>query len=356
MSRTDGRARALLLGLFLLGGLGVLVPLLLTPPAFLVLTLADEVFGTPLDGLSGAVTDITTGVTLTLPVSAHEGRFGLPLGRVDSGRLELAVELPGFERASTSVELAPLAVVEQSVTLLPTFGRLELELRNARDVRQAVPARVTVDSREAGTGSEVLIGPLAPGVHGVEARADRYCPARAQATIVARETTRQVVPLSPRFQPPEVARVLLSWEDEPRDLDAHLAATNEAIPGPQVFFSHPRGLVPGVGLYGELDVDYQNSEGFETVTFYDRKDGDYEYFVHHYAGRGTLGRSGGVVEILTGDCESRRFEVPSGCAEQWWHVATLRLDRGQVLINPRNECKAAGPKGFRLREKADGEE
>ncbi|MDX2000731.1 MAG: hypothetical protein SF066_23665, partial [Thermoanaerobaculia bacterium] len=70
MSRTDGRARALLLGLFLLGGLGVLVPLVLTPPAFLVLALADEVFGTPLDGLNGAVTDITTGVTLTLPVSA----------------------------------------------------------------------------------------------------------------------------------------------------------------------------------------------------------------------------------------------------------------------------------------------
>lgn len=353
MSRTDSRARGLLLGLFVLGGLGVLLPLLLTPPAFLVLALTDGVFGTPLDGMAAAVTDVATGTTITAQVSAHDGRFLLPVGRVDSGRLDLAVELPGFERASAPVELPPLAVVEAWVTLSPTFGRLQLDLRNARDANRAVPARVTVDSRDAGSGSELQTGPLEPGTHVVEARAELYCPSRAEATIAARETTRLVMPLSPRFQPPEVARVLLSWSENPRDLDAHLAPTDDAIPGPQVFFAHPRGLVPGVGSFGELDVDHQNSEGYETVTLYDRKDGDYEYFVHHYAGNGTLGHSGAVVEILTGDCERQRFEVPASCNQRWWQVATLRVDRGRVLITAKNECRTAGPRGSRLRDKPE---
>lgn len=353
MSRPDGRARALLLGLFVLGGLGVWVPLLLTPPAFLVLALTDKVFGTPLEGMVAAVTDMATGATMTAPVSAHDRRFLLPVGRVDSGRLDLVVELPGFERASAPVDLPALAVVEEPVTLSPTFGRLQLVMRNARDANQAVSARITVDSRDAGSGSEIEIAPLEPGTHVVEAQADLYCPSHAEATIATRETTHLVIPLSPRFQPPEIARVLLSWGKSPRDLDAHLAPTDDAIPGPHVFFAHPSGLVPGVGPFGTLDVDHQNSEGYETVTLYDRKDGDYEYFVHHYAGDSTLGRSGAVVEILTGNCERQRFEPPAGCTAHWWHVATLRLDRGRVLIMPQNECRTAGPRGSRLRSKPE---
>lgn len=344
----DGKPR-LVLALLALIGLGLLsIVFFLTPPASLEVTLRDEVFGTDLAGRTARLLDKASGAELALPVRKLGEQFVAGVARMRSGPVDLELALDGFRPAAVALTLEPLAVARTVVALVPTSGRLEVATVDARDAGAAVPARVIVGRAAL---PRPAVGLFAPGRHKVRATAEGFCPAERTALVRERQTTRLTLPLSPVLGPEEKARVILNWGEEPRDLDAHLSLTETQAKSllPYVFFAHREGKLASGEVFAQLDVDHQNSEGYETITVYDRAPGTYQYFVHRFAGSGTLGGSEAEVEVVTRGCERRRFAVPAGCTNRWWYVADLAVEPAGVTVTERGECLDAAPVTTRVR-------
>lgn len=355
--QNDGKAKLVLALLMLAGAALLIIPFFLTPPATLEVLLRDEVFDSDLDGRSARVTYAGDGAGLPIPIRRNTSGFLARVGRIPSGEGTLELHVPGFETASLSVQAKPLETVRAAVPLLPSFGRIEVSVVDAREADRPVPAaQVTVNRAAVPNRGAVAIADLSPGNHEVQAEARGYCAAKRSASVRQRETTQVKVPLSPAVGGDQVARAVLDWRENPRDLDAHLnlAETPVALAAPHVYYVNQRGVTAQGDIFAELDVDYVNSEGYETVTLYDQAPGVYQYFVHLYAGEGTLGGSGATVEIFTREgngCESRRFTVPTGCNERWWYVADLRVSSAGVAIGEKNECLATPASTWRGRAK-----
>ncbi len=101
MTRNDGKPRAILVLLILLG-LGLLgIPFFLTPPAFLEIVPRDTVFAADLAGKSVRVTDRASGNSLSTTVEKTDAGFLARVGRITSG----AVRSPSRSR---DIALPPL--------------------------------------------------------------------------------------------------------------------------------------------------------------------------------------------------------------------------------------------------------
>jgi hypothetical protein len=344
--RKDGKARTVLVLLVLLG-IGLLViPFLLTPPAALELALRDKVFSTDLQNRTARVTNDASGETLAATVQSTDGAFVARINRINSGSGSFTVALDGYEPVTVSVEAPPLQTVRAAVDLVPNFGRLELTVVNATRTAEPVAAKLKGGSTSIPpqpTGSYII--DLPPGEHRMSAEAAGFCSGNRDFEVAQGKVTKTTFPLSPDLRGNEVARLVLDWGDNPRDLDANfLKAGTPGYPDPNhVFFNHQNGRTASGDLFAVLDVDQRNSRGFETVTVYDEADGDFEYYVHLYAGSGTLGSSGAQVETFIRGCQRRHYRVPTDCAEDIWMVTNLRIHQGNVEFIDQNRCEIGRP-------------
>lgn len=351
-SRTDGKAK-LVLALLTLGGAGLLaIPFFLTPPATLEILLRDEIFGSNLERRTARVS--YSGAEAVRPVSIRRDPAGYlaRVGRIPSGSGSLDLQVDGFQKASLPIEAKPLETVRPAVALVPTFGRLEVSVRDARDNARTVPADVTANGAAMQKRDRAAVAALSPGEHRIVAKSPGYCDAERSVRVQERETTRVTLPISPEIGDGQMARVVLDWQEEPRDLDAHLNLSESpvALAAPHVYYVNKRGVTSASEIFADLDVDHQHSEGYETVTLYDQVPGVYQYFVHLYTGEGKLGDSGATVEIFTrgsNGCQRQSFTVPRDCAERWWYVADLTVSKTGVAIGPRGECIAVPSSNWR---------
>lgn len=119
-------------------------------------------------------------------------------------------------------------------------------------------------------------------------------------------------------------RVVLSWGENPRDLDAHLKGYVGDSEKYHVYFGGSDGYYNNE-IVANLDVDDTSSYGPETVTFEISSGMDYEYFVDWYSGSGTWALCGGRVEVYSGSNLLYVFNAPaqsdnSGC----WLIFTIK--------------------------------
>lgn len=344
--RKDGKARAVLALLVLLG-IGLLaIPFFLTPPAALELALRDKVFTSDLQGRTARVTDEASGATLATTVQSTGGAFIARINRIDSGPGSFTVAIDGYELATVSVEAPPLQTVRAAVDLVPDFGRLELTVVNATRNDEPLTAKLKGESASIApqpTGSFLI--DLPPGKHRLTAEATGYCPGDRDFEVAQGKVTRATFPLSPGLAGNEIARLVLDWGDEPRDLDAHFRRLGTSgFPNPaHVFYKHKDGRTSNGDLFAALDVDQEYSRGFETITVYDKAEGDFEYYIHLYAGEGTIGRSGAQVESFTRGCKRRHYSVPPGCDQGIWSITHLRIRQGNVEFIEQNRCEKGVP-------------
>lgn len=125
-------------------------------------------------------------------------------------------------------------------------------------------------------------------------------------------------------------RIVLTWGENPRDLDSHLILPNndDVYYGDQVADDHS----------ANLDWDDTSSYGPETITIDTMNPGDYYYSVHHYAGTGTIGTSGAVVKVYNSSGLWKTYTVSSApgagtSTMLWWRVFKLN----GTTITPINE-------------------
>lgn len=123
-------------------------------------------------------------------------------------------------------------------------------------------------------------------------------------------------------------RIVLDWDSEPRDLDAHFMKKN----GYHISFRHTKILSDGSG---ELDRDDMDGFGPETITIRNIDDlASYTYAVHDYSNKANgsstyLSKSKATVKVFGEGKLLYVFEVPQGQIGNKW--AVFKISEGQFI-------------------------
>jgi VCBS repeat-containing protein len=137
----------------------------------------------------------------------------------------------------------------------------------------------------------------------------------------------------------------LSWDDDPRDLDAHLIGPSVTGSGPDfhVFYASSTYNVDGsTGDIAEravfLNADDTDGAGPEVIEINTRTPGEYLYYVHKFSGNESLAQSHATVTVVdTGSGISQTFAVDPGSSGNYWSVFKLTVSAtGAVTVTPLN--------------------
>ncbi len=347
MNRIQNERRPLtVLSALIVVGIALLsIPWFLTPPAYLDVAVRDIAFDTDLTTRRLTLTDDRTGRAMLLPIRKVGNAFIARVGRINSGDSTYTARLDGYQPGSTRVQAPALQTVRVPVDLKPTFGRLEISTFNAMRAAEPVEAIVKDRTRPITSNPQrVVTVDLPPGRHRFSAQAPGYCPSEREFEVRAGKITKAALPLSPDLKDDEVARFVLGWRNEPRDLDTHFWKTGATrFPGPlTVFFEHKTGVLPNGKTFATLDVDELYPGHYETLTVRDAAEGEFRYFIHAYQGSGTIGEAGATVQVYTRGCQVRTFNPPPDCAFRIWNVTNLRYENGRVQLTERQACEPEG--------------
>ncbi|MEL6703843.1 MAG: carboxypeptidase regulatory-like domain-containing protein [Bacteroidota bacterium] len=142
-------------------------------------------------------------------------------------------------------------------------------------------------------------------------------------------------------RPPEGAyRIVLSWGQNPSDLDSHLTGPNGQGSRFHIYYVSTS--------FGDsnLDVDDTSSFGPETITLFPTVDGVYRYSVHNYSDRfnptGALGIAGDLdngqparVEVYAGDRLLRSYRAPNATDTDGdtWQVFEMTVNGDDVSFS-----------------------
>lgn len=343
--RSERRALVFLSAMIVAGLATLTIPWFLTPPAYLDLTLRDTAFGANLSAQRVLVTDDASGRTRTAPIRKAGDRFVARIGRINSGPGRYTARITGYQPGTARFEAAPLQDVHAPIDLTPTFGRLEISTFNA--MRAADPVAATVKDGARALTQEpqrVVTLDLPPGRHRLSAQAPGFCESQREFEIRAGKVTKAAFPLSPDLTDDEIARFVLGWRNDPRDLDTHFWKSDaRSFPtDTTVYFQHKTGVLPNGSTFAHLDVDERFPGAYETLTVRNAAVGDYRYFIHVYEGIGTIEDAGASVQIYTRGCRVRTLTPPPNCAFRIWDVANLHYDGSRVDFMERQMCEPEG--------------
>ena len=129
-------------------------------------------------------------------------------------------------------------------------------------------------------------------------------------------------------------RIVLSWGENPRDIDSHLHTPEIEGSTYEVYYASRGSL--DAPPYAQLDRDDVTSYGPETVTITELYSGTYRYAVEYYAGSGTLGSSGAVVQVYDDNGLYATYNVPPSAGNDppqmgdEWTVFYINGDTGEI--------------------------
>lgn len=114
---------------------------------------------------------------------------------------------------------------------------------------------------------------------------------------------------------PNQYRAVLTWGDQPSDLDLHLWTLQT-----EIYFSHKGSL--DTTPYALLDVDEQNGHGPETITIGQLLD-TCKFSVHNYSVSPEITISQAHIDLYKGQSLLRSFDIPTSGSGGWWYVFDL---------------------------------
>ncbi len=250
--------------------------------------------------------------------------------------------VPSGERgALTSGQPAPQLPVRRGEGVLAGCVVNAIDNRPVPDAEVQI-AGTTLHEKTDADGYFRLTGVPAGTVCAVVS-ATGFIPDQFQQELVAgRESSVRRV-LSPAMQKGQI-RLVLTWGDEPKDLDAHLEGP---LPGGQRFhvYYHRKGDLASASnkKFVRLDVDEQQGEGPETVTVLGLVPGVYRYFVHNYSGREdpqsvALARSGAEVKLYQGG-QIYRFRAGHDQPGNVWDVCAIEVTGEGAIVKRIDDYK-----------------
>lgn len=171
-----------------------------------------------------------------------------------------------------------------------------------------------------------------PGYYTVRATKANYTTALITVVLAAGHTiSDQNISMTPDIDSSEY-RIILDWGSSPADLDSHLTGPTEGIDRFHIYFSNKSYTPTGSATADvALDLDDTNSYGPETTTIYNKRTGEYRFYVHDYSNRYAnssspslaLSYSGARVRIYQGTHLAAMYYVPTGYYGNCWEVFRL---------------------------------
>ena len=170
------------------------------------------------------------------------------------------------------------------------------------------------------------------GFYYVEANAPGYIAWHGWVNANPNSSDEIQIVLSPELNG-QVARIVLQWGLNPRDLDSHLTGPTPAGGRFHVFYAHTIE-----NEAAELDVDDTSSYGPETITIHRLTPGIYRYAVHDYTNRNAtpssgLAQSGATVKVFLNDGREQTFTVPNAPGTVW---TVFEIDGATGSLTPVN--------------------
>lgn len=126
-------------------------------------------------------------------------------------------------------------------------------------------------------------------------------------------------------------RIVLTWGENPRDLDSHIRGSLSNGNPFHVYFGSKSASDNGVTICA-LDVDDRYSYGPETITLTTNTEHPYYYYVHRYAGSGSLATSEAQVKVYQGESLLATFNVPTDQNNgDYWNV--FAIVNGNLVVS-----------------------
>lgn len=127
-------------------------------------------------------------------------------------------------------------------------------------------------------------------------------------------------------------RIVLTWGENPRDLDSHVKGTLADGSSFHVYFNKKTAKDGDVEIC-KLDVDDTTSYGPETITLNTTTDAPYYYYIDRFAGTGTVASSEAQVKVYQGENLVAAFNVPTDQGDgTYWNVFAI-VDGEMVIKN-----------------------
>ena len=113
-------------------------------------------------------------------------------------------------------------------------------------------------------------------------------------------------------------RIVLTWGENPRDLDSHITGNLSSGSSFHVYYSNKDAWDGDVHV-ANLDCDDTNGEGPETVTLIPTTAETYRYYIYRYAGSGSISTSGAHIEVYKGNAMIAVYDAPTnqGTGDYW---------------------------------------
>lgn len=133
-------------------------------------------------------------------------------------------------------------------------------------------------------------------------------------------------------------RIVLTWDENPRDLDSHVEGKLENGSSFHVYYGH-KSQYDGEIEVCNLDIDDTTSYGPETITLNTTSDAPYYYYIKRYAGSGTVGTSGANINVYQGENLVATFNVPTDQGDgDYWNVFAIvngeLIAKNTITSNP----------------------
>lgn len=200
---------------------------------------------------------------------------------------------------------------------------LSLELReNINNISGTVIAQTTSNSNGSYQFDDINAGYYTISVSGDDYNSTFF----NVISVGGQHTGDQNATVTPELSGEEY-RIILTWGENPRDLDAHLTGP---IPNGNRFHIYwaNRTFTYNGEVYARLDRDVVNSFGPETITIYQQTEGVYRYSVHDFTNRSStsstgLSQSNAQVRLYKGNQLLNTFNVPNNQPGTLWTVFEL---------------------------------
>ncbi|MDW7773305.1 MAG: putative Ig domain-containing protein [Desulfobulbaceae bacterium] len=206
-------------------------------------------------------------------------------------------------------------------------GNLLANVRTVLYVDDNGTPGAVVTSTESDSEGIFFIPDLAAGSYIIAASHSGYIDNQRSVTVGENvQLANQDLVLSPVLSADEI-RIILTWNNSPADLEAHLTEPNET--GCRYHCYYFNKITPTASL----DLDDRDGYGPETITITDKVPGTYRYYVHDFTNRNINSRwlslSGAEVKVYSGNKEPLVFTVPYAYGNVW-HVFDLDGATGEI--------------------------
>ncbi len=266
-----------------------------------------------------ARSDSSGAYNLSLSAGTYTLKFSA--GTYKTSKMQIVVNSEGttyvesfLMTSNTFVAGSINGTITNSVTDLPVPG-VTVKLRRSWNNKTGT----VLSSTQTGTSGYFEFNDLSAGAYTLEYYKSGFITGYKNVVVTNLTGTTQNAVISP-VASDGVYRIVLTWGENPADLDSHVQGTLSDGYSFHTYYSNKSDYDGDLEVCN-LDVDDVTSYGPETITLNTTIAEPYYYYVYHYSGSGSISTSGAQVKVYKGnDLVNTYFAPEDQGTGRYWNV------------------------------------